>query len=81
MASLCKKAKVRYFRFPAIRHAGSSLMDANNVPIGSIQRILGHQNRSTTEIYLNSVGDSERATMAKYEEALVKISHAESDRK
>lgn len=35
-------------------------MDNNNVPIGSIQRILGHENRTTTEIYLHSIGDQER---------------------
>ena len=34
-------------------------MENINVPIGSIQRILGHENRSTTEIYLHSIGDSE----------------------
>ena len=38
-------------------------MDNNNVPIGSIQRILGHENRKTTEIYLHSIGDSERKAM------------------
>jgi integrase len=35
-------------------------MDGNNVPIGAIQRILGHENRKTTEIYLHSIGDLER---------------------
>ena len=29
-------------------------MDDANVPIGSIQRILGHENRKTTEIYEDS---------------------------
>ena len=27
-------------------------MDNNNVPVCSIQRIVGHENRTTTEIYL-----------------------------
>ena len=35
-------------------------MDSKNVPIGAIQRILGHENRTTTEIYLHSIGGSER---------------------
>ncbi len=30
-------------------------MDGNNVPLGAIERIPGHRNRSTTEIYLHSL--------------------------
>ena len=56
MKTLCVKAGVRYFRYHALRHFGASLLDAANVPIGSIQRILGHENRSTTEIYLHAIG-------------------------
>lgn len=51
MAGLCRKAGVRYFRYHALRHCGASLMERSNVPIGSIQRILGHESRITTEIY------------------------------
>jgi integrase len=60
MPSLCKKTGVRYFRYHALRHFGASLLEQANVPIGSIQRILGHESRTTTEIYLHSIGDSER---------------------
>ena len=35
-------------------------MDNSNVPMGAIQSILGHRNRTTTEIYLHSVGEYER---------------------
>ena len=63
MRTLCEKAKVRYFRFHALRHCGASLMDSANVPIGSIQRILGHEQRTTTEIYLHSIGQSERSAI------------------
>jgi len=41
LMSLCDKAKVRYFTFHAIRHAGASLMDRNNAPIGAIQKTPG----------------------------------------
>ncbi len=69
MKSLCKKAGVRYFRFHALRHSGASIMDGNDVPIGAIQRILGHENRKTTEIYLHSMGDMERTAIAVFERA------------
>ena len=69
MKRLCKKAGVRYFRFHPIRHSGASIMDVNNVPIGAIQRILGHENRKTTEIYLHSIGDLEREAITVFENA------------
>jgi hypothetical protein len=52
-------------------------MDGNNVPIGAIQRILGHENRKTTEIYLHSIGQAEREAMAIFER-VSKRSHTES---
>ncbi len=67
MRTLCRKAGVRYFRFHALRHFGASMLDKANVSIGSIQRILGHENRTTTEIYLHSIGESEREAMMVYE--------------
>ena len=68
MKGLCETAGVPYFRFHPLRHFGASVMDNSNVPIGSIQRILGHENRTTTEIYLHSIGNSERNAMAVYEQ-------------
>jgi hypothetical protein len=67
MKSLCKKADVKYFRFHALRHLTASILDDMGVAIGAIQRILGHQNRRTTEIYLHSIGESEREAMNKLE--------------
>ena len=63
MQRLCKKAGVKYFRFHALRHFGASVLDSKNVNIGSIQRLLGHENRTTTEIYLHSIGSAEREAM------------------
>jgi integrase len=77
MKNLCKKAGVKYFRFHALRHAGASVMDNNNVHIGAIQRILGHENRSTTEIYLHSFGIAEREAISIYEKVR-QNSHTES---
>ena len=77
MKSLCKKAGVRYFRFHPLRHLGASTMDRANVNIGSIQRILGHEHRSTTEIYLHSIGEAEREAMRIFEQ-VSENSHTES---
>ena len=77
MGKLCKAAAVTYFRFHPIRHSGASIMDGNNVPIGAIQKILGHENRKTTEIYLHCIGDVERSAMRVFEQAREK-SHTDS---
>ena len=77
MRTLCRKAGVKYFRFHAIRHAGASLLENNNVPITAIQKILGHENRSTTEIYLHTLGETERLAMVVFERAREK-SHTDS---
>ena len=77
MRGLCKMAGVRHFGFHALRHAGASIMDNNNVPISAIQKILGHENRTTTEIYLHGIGDVERQAIAVFELARQK-SHTDS---
>ena len=69
LQGLCKKAGVPYFTYHALRHSGASVMDSIGVPIGSIQRILGHRNRKTTETYLQSIGESEREAIAAFEQA------------
>jgi integrase len=74
MKTLCKKAGVRYFRFHALRHLGASILDRENVNLGSIQRILGHENRTTIEIYLHSIGEAERDAMKVFDR-LAKDSH------
>ena len=68
MGTLCRRAGVKYFRYHAIRHLTASVLDEMGIPIGTIQRILGHQNRKTTEIYLHSIGDAERKAMDKLQE-------------
>ena len=69
MKSLCKRAGVKYFRFHALRHAGASIMENSNVPISAIQNILGHENRSTTEIYLHTLSGATRQAILEYERA------------
>jgi integrase len=67
MATLCRKAGVRPFAFHALRHFGASTLDHAKVPLGAIQRILGHESRTTTEIYLHSMGEAEREAMEIFE--------------
>ena len=68
MKTLCKKAGVKYFRYHALRHLGASVLDRANVNISSIQRLLGHENRITTEIYLHSINESEREAIKVFDE-------------
>jgi len=70
---------VQAFLFHALRHSGASVLEQANVPIGSIQRILGHENRTTTEIYLHSLGDSEREAMRVFEAVRAKVPHSSSN--
>ena len=49
----------------------------HNVPLGAIQRLVGHENRKTTEIYLHSIGDLEREAIAVFEYAR-ETSHTDS---
>lgn len=78
MKTLCEKAGVKRFSYHSLRHSGASIMANENVPIGAIQNILGHENRSTTEIYLHSIGNTEKDAISAYEKATVG-SHAEMD--
>ncbi|NTV13466.1 MAG: tyrosine-type recombinase/integrase [Desulfobulbaceae bacterium] len=69
MSILCERAGVNYFRFHPIRHSGASVMESRNVPTVAIQKILGHENRKTTEIYLHSMGNSEVDAIRAFEGA------------
>ena len=78
MRTLCRRAGVTYFRFHALRHFGASVLDRANISLGSIQRILGHENRTTTEIYLHSIDEVDRAAMAYLGGEIEKKSHTDS---
>lgn len=55
MRELCSKAGVRPFGFHSIRHLSASIMYHNRVPMTEIQKILGHTNLTTTEIYIRNL--------------------------
>ena len=52
-------------------------MENNNRSIGTIQRILGHENQSTTEVYLHSIGDFEKKAIAVLDQT-ANFSHTDS---
>jgi site-specific recombinase XerD len=78
MRTLCERAGVKYFRYHALRHFGASLLKQTNVAIGSIQCLLGYENRSTTELYLHSIGESERDAMDVLNERFESFFHTDS---
>ncbi len=55
MKRVCKRNNVPYFGFHAIRHLSASLMDRDGVPVATIQAILRHKSRATTERYLHQL--------------------------
>lgn len=66
---LCKRAKVTGLHFHDLRReAGSRWMDAG-VPLGTIQRWLGHHNISQTSTYLAASGGGDADAMRAFEVA------------
>jgi integrase len=45
-------------------------MDNINGSLRTIQKLLGHENRFTTEIYIHRFGNMERNAIAQFEEAI-----------
>ncbi len=58
LKKLCKDAGVRQFGYHALRHYGASLLADKGHPITVIQEILGHEDRRTTEIYIQAIQES-----------------------
>ena len=78
MRTICKRAGVGHFGFPAIRHyVASYLSDRQKFSITQVSRLLRHQSKATTERYLQVVDPQLRDVMATLEEE----SHTESHTK
>ncbi len=78
MKTLCRKAGIPYSRFHALRQAGASTLDDAGAAIGTIQRILGNENGSTTEISLHGIAESEREATATLGAVLGRVPHLDS---
>jgi integrase len=61
LGTLCRKAGVRVFTFHCLRHLGASTLDKEGVALTDIQKILGHERATTTDIYLRSIGNLQEA--------------------
>lgn len=58
----CLNAGVPYYPWHCIRHHVASLLaDAHKVSLPTIQRMLGHQRLTTTEKYIQTLGEGQRA--------------------
>ena len=73
MATLCRKAGVPYFRFRALRHAGASLMEGANVPIGSSSDMNSARPLRSTCIVSGSRSAKRSTCMRKLGEFLTRI--------
>ena len=71
MSRLCKAAGVEtVFGFHALRHyVAKLLIEGGNAKFGELQTLLGHQNATTTDIYLKSLSTSPIGHVAPYIEA------------
>jgi integrase len=65
----CRNDAVEYFTLHRIRASGASLMDEMDVPLSSIQRILGPDDRRSTEIYLEQEHEVQREAIDVFERA------------
>ncbi|MCG6551351.1 MAG: tyrosine-type recombinase/integrase [Candidatus Magnetominusculus sp. LBB02] len=74
LKTLCKNAKVTPFTFHSIRHFTASLLDSKKVTLTTIQKLLGHERATTTDIYLQEL----RGTTTEAMKQLEVIHHQES---
>jgi integrase len=65
--SLCRKAKINRYTLHCIRHFGASMLDSQGVPLSDIQELLGHEQATTTAIYLQSLKGSTVEAVKKLE--------------
>lgn len=68
LKTLCKKAGVKTFTYHSLRHFCASKLDKEGVPITVIQRLLGHERATTTDIYLQTLRGSVEEAVKKLED-------------
>jgi integrase len=68
LKTLCKNAGVKPFTYHSLRHLSASKLDKEGVPITVIQRLLGHERATTTDIYLQTLRGSVEEAVKKLED-------------
>lgn len=63
LKNACERAEVKPFGFHALRHYGASILANANIALSDIQEILGHEQITTTAIYIQSLKNSVRSAM------------------
>jgi integrase len=56
LKTLCREAGVPEMGYHCLRHAAASEMAAKGIPLTDIQKYLGHERATTTDLYLQSLG-------------------------
>lgn len=70
MRSLCRRAGIPNYGFHSIRHfIASYLYDREKIGKATLQRLLGHQSPTTTDIYLHSMPEGMREAVDRLEGA------------
>jgi integrase len=78
LGTLCRRAGVPEFCYHALRHHTASILAERGAPITDIQKILGHERPTTTDNYLQSLGESVRVAMGLLEESATESATAKS---
>jgi integrase len=80
LGTLCRRAGVPEFSYHALRHHTASILAERGAPITDIQKILGHERPTTTDNYLQSLGESVRVAMGLLEESATESATAEIEK-
>jgi integrase len=66
--SLCRKAEIPRYTLHAIRHFAASRLDNQGTPLSDIQELLGHEQATTTSLYLQSLRGSTKEAVKRLED-------------
>lgn len=68
-ASLLEDAEISNFRWHDLRHTFASTLANNNVPLPTLQALMGHANIRTTSLYLHATDEQKKSAVDLLEQA------------